>query len=342
MAAQSLPTAPEESDACDAPASRCHLFGKLRVDHPGGTHSERPVMTEWIAPNRLALIYPGYVHIGSACRFQTRAEERSVVVTGVTCDCEHVERERHRVLIALDGEIDPETLRPAGGSLERVEKAALRGETLVLDSEEASWRLLQMHLVEAGLSVRVCSTLGAALDEVRRRPIDLSVIASAGWEHSPEETIRSLRETGWRGAAIALRPDPRGGLVESAGRIDVALPIMRDTIVDAARRLLSREEGAESIVSEMAGDPAMAPSVAWFCDHVRDRAHRLARLTSEGDLPEAIQICQILRDTAEGFGFPGLRRLAESARADLMMCGSPLDCCDELREIEAYAMRMRA
>jgi hypothetical protein len=335
--------APEATTAPTADEGvRRHIFGRLMVDHPGGSTSEGDVTTELITPTNITVIYPGFVYPGSATRLHVTGvgAHESLAIAGVVRSCTHVQRSKHRLVIALEQQINPKTLLPVDMDLGADDWSHLSGRLLLLDAEEASWRLIKRFLADTMIDVHVCQSIGPALDFVKREHADLLIISGTHWSDASGDAMRHLRSAGFNGQAIIISAG-RADATPAGAALRLQPPPRQDRLLEAIDSLLGAR-GDESLVHSACSDePTIAPMLEWYCSHVRERVHELWRLEGEAGARRAEQICQTLRDTAPGYGYPELRRLAEIARITLLTCGALADARDDLMAIDDLARRMR-
>jgi len=326
-------------------ALRRHVFGRLRVEHPGGSHSVGDVTTEWIAPREITLIYPGFLYPGSRCVFEVTfgANGECVGLSALVRSCAHVERARHRVVIVLEEQISPRTLLAVNLDEDDADSwSNLSGRALLLDSEQASWRLLRRYLAETRIEANVCETIGPALDHVKREACDLLIIAGTHWGGAADETLALLREASFVGPAVVIDAPPTTSLGAAADVAILSAPLERDALLAAIDGLLGEGAAASAIHSDFSEDETLAPMLTWYCQHARDKMHELRRAEADSDLARAEQICQTLRDTAPGYGYPDLKRVAEIARIALLTTGSFTEAREDLHAMDHLVRRMRA
>jgi CheY-like chemotaxis protein len=339
----------------------------IKVMQPGGGMTERLVTVRDLSAGGAAILYPGYLHKGSIVSLELRKRiGGKELVQGQVQNCRHVHAAWHAVGIKFKDVIFPQLFlsqvvrnpfdEPAAV---KVDLAQLKGSVLILD-DQAMDRMLFVHLLK-GSSLRVseAATSQEALALVARslkagdekgsqavEPFALIVSDLNLNTESGAEVIQQIREKGYRGPVLLMTAETAPDRIAAAMAAGATALFQKPYTAEKLHAAIAAQLGEGTITvddplySPLCTDPQNRIMVEKYIAQVRTTAAELRKAATEEDLAQVRKLCQTLKGTGAGYGFPSLTDAATSALVSLDASYSVSESITDLHRLDAICSRV--
>ena len=310
------------------------------VHHPGGSTTERRVLTRDLSAGGLSLIHNGYLHVGTRVDATLRRHSGGAdTVRGQVVHCSHISGPWHAVGLKFDRKLfpklylDPDAAADFDSNAGQPELVA--GRVLLADANELDRRLVAHHLRRTRVELVGVATADEAEAALREaaEPFGL-VLADAGLG---EEAIGRLGSAAGGATLAVCTAESQEADGEGPAPADVLRkPYDGERLLAQVGRWLGRGGGggdsaAGPIYSEMAGQAETGELLEAYVAEARRLAESIKASLDAGDADACRSACVRLRGSGGGYGFAGLSAAADEAvraieaTAALSDAAGPLD-----------------
>ena len=346
----------------DRRAMRCayRRFGvDVLVHHPGGTSTPRKVLTRDLSAGGLSFIHNGYLHKSTRVEVGLKRYIGGVdTCHGQVVYCDHISGSWHTVGAKFDRKVFPklyldpaaaDTLDASGGQPHLIE-----GRVLIVDPNELDRRLVSHHLRRTKVELVGVATVEEARVAVAKadRPFDLVVVdPRAGVDQAggdPVATVRAVLEMADAVPVAICTAEPESAAARAAADAGVrgvlAKPYEAERLMAAISNWLgaSSAGGEDPIHSPLADQPDARPILGEFVENAGKLARGLKEAAGRGDAGRCRAICQTLRGSGSGYGFPSVTDAATEALRMLDDAGGVPEAAACLQRLQDVCARLTA
>ncbi len=333
---------------------------RIIVHHPGGSTTERTVLTRDLSAGGLSFIHGGYLHIDTRCDVELdRYVGGKDSVRGQVQRCEHIAGHWHTVGVKFDRRVfpklylDPEHAESA--DLDVRNPQSIVGRVLLLDDSELDRRLMQHHLRRTRVELTGVATLADAVEAIASQSVDnpfkLAIVDLnlAGDEASlaPEEVVsRVLNAAVPKVAACSAESNPvRLQSARQAGACGILAKPYDNERLALVHCYLARKcrrvrgwRGSTSIKHvRSTGNAAADQGVR---AKAGEDADRLRVAAGEEDLATCRAIAMGLRGGGTSFGFDVVSEAASEALTGLDSTMSVADTTVAIQRLQEVCLRI--
>lgn len=333
----------------------------ISVYHPGGSTTERRVLTRDLSAGGLSFVNSGYLHVGTRCetslrRFVGGGED---LVRGQVMHCDHIAGTWHTVGVKFDRRIFPKLyLDPGdveGVNMEGCQPSGISGRVLLLDDNELDRRLVAHHLRRTKIELTGVATLADAAAAVAGQqgdnPFQLAIVdlnlAGEEAELGPAEVVRRLIDVGVPRVAACTAETDTARLREC--REAGARGILTKPY-DAERLLASVAEwlgvgssgSTDAITSTLATQADMLPLLQDFVEKAKKLSQAIKQSAEADDLQRVRSLLLGLRGSGGGYGFQPASEAATEAIKSLEATMSLSDSAVQLDRVHDVCGRLTA
>jgi CheY-like chemotaxis protein len=310
---------------------------RIIVHHPGGSITDRRVLTRDLSAGGLSFLHAGYLHIGTRVDVNLRRHVGGGedAVRGTAMHCEHIAGTWHAVGVKFDRRIfpklylDPEST--PGLDLDARQPAGIAGRVLLLDDSELDRRLMAHHLRRTKVELTAVATLveacAALAGQSHDNPFELAVVdlnlADAEARLEPAEVVRRVVETGVPKVAscTAETDSARIRAVREAGCCGILTkPYDSEQLLASFANWLgmgNSSDGRDTINSSLADQPEMRPLLVEFVEKAQKLGLAMAEAREKNDLERCRSVVLALRGSGGGYGFTVVSEAATDAITNL-------------------------
>lgn len=321
---------------------------------PGGGVGRFLVSARNLSAGGMSFVHGCFVHPESRCRFMlVPSAGEKMTVGGVVRSCRLLSGRLHEVNVQFDARIDPERFcDPSAGASasiarERASRAApLRGRGLVVSKDAGRTRLVGKLVSELGLQTSTASSLGAALDQVKRSPFDVVICEQDLCSPRGDGPTAALRAGGHERSIVLLyhSADPAvAGAARAAGAdAAVGAPFDTATLASAISEVIKPTSSPsvldQPIVSNLG--PGAAEQVERYLAELRRSAMEISAALDGSQTDALTRICRKLSGSCPIYGFP---QIADAARRARELADASIDIDETRQAVEALVdMCLRA
>ncbi|MEM1013672.1 MAG: response regulator [Planctomycetota bacterium] len=335
---------------------------RITVHHPGGSSTERSVLTRDLSAGGLSFIHGGYLHIDTRCDVELgRYVGGKDSVRGIVQRCDHIAGHWHTVGVKFDRRIfpklylDPEHADSA--ELDVRNPQSICGRVLLLDDSELDRRLMQHHLRRTRVELTGVATLADAVEAIAGQsadnPFKLAIVdlnlAGEDASLAPGEVVSRIVNAAVPKVAACSAETDAGKLKEArdAGVCGVLnKPYDTERLLTCIATWLGSAglsiDSKEAIFSTMAAQPEMKELISEFVQKARDEADRLRTAAEAEDLATCRAIAVGLRGGGSGFGFAAVSDAASELVTGLDSTMSVSDSAVALQRLQEVCGRLSA
>jgi CheY-like chemotaxis protein len=333
---------------------------KITVHHPGGTSTERSVLTRDLSAGGLSFIHGGYLHIDTRCDVTlARYVGGTDNVRGVVQRCEHIAGSWHTVGVKFDRRIFPKLyLDPEFASdveFDSRNPQSIGGRVLLVDDSELDRRLMAHHLRRTKVELTGVATLAEAVEAIAgqsaENPFRLAIVDLnlSGNESSltPDQVVRKMVDAAVpRVAACSAESDvSKLRAAREAGAISVlAKPYDNEKLLMSMASWLGNGGvgGDEAIYSSMAGQEDMNALIEEFVAKTKKDAQALHAAIEQDSFEACRSLVVSIRGGGASFGFGVITEVASEAVISLDGSGSVADAAVALQRLIETCGRLSA
>lgn len=299
----------------------------VRVFHPGGSTSSRMLSSRNLSAAGIALLSPGFLHIGTKIEVTLRRRVGGEdVVAGQVVSCQHVAGIFHNIGVRFDERIFPRLYLDPGSYDETdleppPDVSKLRGRVVYLDDQEMD-RLLMTHYVrDTQVELIAVATEREAIDALKHHPsevflVDLNLVQSKG-----EDAIRAARAAGFVGPICVVTaettPTRLADATAAGAQSLLVKPFDRTKLLGMLGTWVNKLGSGEPIVSTLEGEPEIEAIVKTYVENLHKMAADLQRQFDDAHLEELRKVCSSIKGSAAGFGFAQVSDAARDAIKNL-------------------------
>jgi CheY-like chemotaxis protein len=240
-----------------------------------------------------------------------------------------------------------------------VDVTRLKGSILIIDDQMMD-RSLFIHLLKSSsLRVTEAGTPDEAIALVVRSlgadneksalatgPFDL-IVCDLNLGDVPGETvIKQIREKGYRGPLLVMTAETVPERIAAALAAGGTAIFQKPYTAEKLHTAIAAQMGERCMViddpiySPLCADPANRVMVEKYVSQVRLIAAELRKFAGEDNLPQVRVLCQSLKGTGVGYGFPALTDVASAAIVSLDASCSVPESITDLHRLDAICSRL--
>ena len=327
----------------------------LEVEHPGGGGSSYDSYARFISQMQLWCIIHGYLHVDSKCAIGLptiwNTNER---LRGKVSSCQHIDGTVHEIVVNFEQKVDLRHFLGPGSNLdvaalEAINPEELVGAVLLVDDQEAEYRLLNHHLRQTRLNLCWAGSLPQMHEHVQQGGLDLVLLDGDFLGRPVKELLEIIRKAGFAGPVVVLYAKNAVLRLEDENEIGTTTFLAKPYAVPQLLGVLNKFVGSEAqnqigdvIVSELAADPEVGELLAWYLNTLRNVSRELREKSATPDLQEVRKLCQFLRETGTGYGYAVLTSAAEAAVAALDASSSVKESMPQIWHVQTIINKLRA
>ncbi len=316
------------------------------VEHPGGGVSRILVCPRNLSSGGLGFLHGGFLYTSSRCRIvMPKLDGKEFTINGTIMSCRHVQGHVHEIGVKFDSRIEPQMfLQSAVGrssaSNEACELSDLRGKVLYMEDSAMDARLFEHHIQESGIDLKVVSTPGAALDEIKKNQYDIALLDLNLQGEDGAKIISEFRALGFEGPVAAVTAETEASHLQKAreaGASDILQkPYQPEQLINTLVNLHHQSGavlGGDRVYSSLDDQAGMHELIEQYIEEAQRIAAQLQRAISEDKIDQVRELTQTIRGSAEGYGFPSLGEAAEVAVRAIDSSGSLSESIPQLRRV---------
>jgi CheY-like chemotaxis protein len=340
---------------------------QFKVVQPGGGTTDRLVICRDLAAGGVQVLYPGYLYNGSLVQIELRKRQGGVeLIHGEVKNCRHVHASWHAVGIKFKERIFPQLFLSqsmqsdaANDEPAKIDVARLKGSLLLIDDQMMD-RNLFVHLLK-GSSLRVTEAASAeeavvlvarsmASDQDKTAQATVAfdlIVCDLNLGNVPGETaILQIREKGYKGPIVVMTAETSPDRITAATAAGATSVFHKPYTADKLHSAIAAQLSERCLIiddpiySPLCADTSIIPMVEKYVAQVRSAATELHKCIAEDNLPEVRIVCQSLKGTGVGYGFPSLTDAATAAMKTLDASYSVAESVVDLRRLEALCGRI--
>lgn len=326
----------------------------VRVTHPGGGCTQRMVHSFDLSAGGVGILYHGYLHTGTLITVSLpKRMGGAESVLGKVAWCRHGSGAWHGVGIKFK---EPVFVRSFvnfadWGNLSAatdVQPQDLVGELLSIDDRDLDQLLLKHMLSSTKLTITSVNSAEQALTELKKTQfavvctdLNLGVDSTSG-----SDLIAQMRAAGYLGPIVALSAE--GAQLERAGRdlgvSTLAKPFEQRQLFAVLSTALGvgGDSAGEPLISELANTPGVQTLLEQFQSLMQQSMRELQQSINEQSFAKVRMVCQMIRGTATGYGFPTVSTAAAEAVKALDAGGDVGEASASLQKLQQLARRISA
>ncbi|MGP1346772.1 MAG: response regulator [Phycisphaerales bacterium] len=284
-----------------------------------------------VAPRNLsrggmAFLSGNYLHVGSKCFVTLRSfRGKGMVVPATVRRCQHLAGRLHDVGVEFDDRVDPQNfLIETNGqymfNAEKVEVADLEGMVLVVSAEPFEQRLIGHYFSDSNIDLVFASSGEQAMQMLDLNP-DLAFVDIDLPDQSGFEFVASARERGFTAPVLLLsaeESDKMRGIAFDEGANEILFKPVSPELMHRATAeylLAAAEQRRAELSSVESVERATGIGKAERTDYaaeLRNIAELIQKAYDAGDLDTIESKLKVMKSSAQGYGFPGVAKLAKS------------------------------
>lgn len=320
------------------------------ITQPGGGTMQCSVAPRELSATGMSFLYRGFLHTGTSARLVLQHRNGgSEGVESTVAWCRHIVGPHHLIGVKFRMRLFPGLFAEVADddADERVDPTKLKGSILLIDDQELDRMLFEHHVNTTSLKVKSVGNPKSALEMASKESFDVIVCdLNLGEQQSGEELIKKFLANGYNGTIVALTAEnspARLKTAQAAGAQHVILkPYDPQALLAMIGGMLGRANKAdnEPIYSDIAGSPGADALVAHCIEKVRTLAVELHESVVKAELNPVRALCQALKGSGSGFGFPALTEAAKLAVTALDASTDVKKSLDELHRLESVCRRL--
>ncbi|MGC4031304.1 MAG: response regulator [Tepidisphaeraceae bacterium] len=316
-----------------------------RIYHPGGSVTTSTVATRNLSTGGISFIYHGFLHKSTKVEIvlQRRLGGEDIV-GGIVTHCQHLNRAYHLIGVRFSSKIfaklylEPTEWNELGDGAP-VDPAKLLGNVLHFDASEIDRLLLRHNLSTTKIELTSVATLDEAEAAIKSKSFDCILCDTATLNQPFTVVLAALRATGFKGPVGLVTAETSASVLKAATDSGAASILAKPYDAQKLMSLLSTWLGsdvgqAEAVYSTLPDSPTTRPLIEQYVSRVRAMSRELRQVVEGGDIKAVRNICQTLRGTGSGFGFPSLSQHAKDAVTSLDATASVQDAMVHLQRLE--------
>ncbi len=327
----------------------------LHVIQPGGGATDIVVSTRDLCANGVSFLYWSFLYTGTVLRVvlnkRMGGEE---VLSGKVVWCRHIFGLHHLIGVKFATRIFPKLFTdPSEWDAEsqdaKIDPKELNGKILLVDDQEIDRLLFSHHLQGTNLEVFAASTAAEAVALLKKHSFNLVVSDLNLTEISGEDAIKQFRSAGYQGRILILTAETSTQRMRTAMEAGAAAvlhkPYTPHQLLSTISQWLAgvkHDTGDEAIISELAGKPGIDEMLTQYVGQVLNLLQQLRAHIDAQNFDLVRKLCQTLKGTGTGYGYPLLSEFAGNALKILDTSMSVTESMTELCQLENVARRISA
>lgn len=323
----------------------------IRVYHPGGSVTTSLVTTRNLSAGGISFIYHGFLYKGT--RVEIMLKRRlggDDLISGVVTHSALISRVYHLIGVRFDDKIFPKLYLDPNewGILDDsapIDPASLSGTVLHLDDQQIDRALLTHFLKGTRIKLVNASSLEEAIEITKKQPADCILCDLDFSREIPEVVVGALHRVNFNGPITILTAETSPSKLKALR--DAGADAVLNKPYDAQRliSLLSTWLGTgvtseDAIYSTLADKESMQPLISQYIDRVHAMASELRKAMVADKRDRVRAICQSIRGTGAGFGFPYLSEVAHDAVKALDDSTNTSDILMQIQRLESACRRV--
>ena len=327
----------------------------VRATHPGGGSTLAKVYAHDLSSGGMSFVQQGYLHVGTTVTVTLpKRLSGEDVVAGRVAWCQHVGGTWHATGIKFNDPISPKPfVSPAEWerlpSTNPIRPETLVGQVLMIDDQDVD-RMLFAHLLRR-TKLTVTGVADVQQAEAALRGVVFDVVCvdlnlGVGKARG-EDGVTAVRSAGHRGPIVvvsgataarleALRTGPLA--VEHT----LAKPYDAEQLMTtlAAALEVGGVDEADLIYSDLSQQDGLGDLLTTFCDRVGAAMREFRQHVRAGRLDDVHLVCDMLRGSAGGYGYPALSTAATAAIKALDGTGDVGESAPDLQRLSDLCKRL--
>ena len=318
----------------------------IDVEHPAGGFGRYDSYSRCLSATSASLIIRSFLHVNTAAKLTlpTIGDGHESIRCKVV-SCRHVQLSFHEIVVDFLESVDLghflDIPRHQFEQVQEVDPSTLAGRILLLISYEAELQLMKHYLDRTQISYDVAHAVADALNHVKTSLHDLIICDLEFDEHTAEQLVPLIRESGFTGAFVVLAGDiceQRTRSVTDAGAHEIIKkPFTGSTFLNAVATLLEDsgvDGGPDAVYSELSDDDEMTELILWYVDYVKGVLKELQHAIDTDNLRMARLRCEAIKETGVGYGYPTVSQAAHQAITELDASQSIAESLTELKNLD--------
>ncbi len=323
----------------------------VRIYHPGGSVSSSVVSTRNLSAGGVSFLYHGFLYKNT--RVEIIVKRRlggDDMICGIVTHCALVNRVYHLIGVRFDNKIFPKLyLDPSEwGVLDdssTVDPTSLTGTVLHLDDQQIDRSLLAHFLKGTKVNLLSAATIDDAVEMMKEHAVDCVLCDLNLTGETSELAMMMLRQVGFSGpiGVISAETSPARlkAIREGGAGAVLTKPYDAQRLISLLSTWLTAgASGEDAIYSTLANQESMRPLITQYVDRIRVMSGEL-RKNMIADKHDAVRaICQSIKGTGTGFGFPYLSEVAGDAVKALDDASNTSEILMQLQRLEGACRRV--
>jgi len=328
---------------------------RIEVTHPTGGTAQFSIIPRNLSTSGAFFLHGGYLHVGSKCKVHlVDLNDTQHIIIGKVAWCQHAAGSDHIIGVCFDQEIDPRqfvdrALWPESFINAAMGNLQLTGNILYLDDQAIEHKLLAFHLRNTEVDLVPIETIGAALDQIKRRSFDVVICDyHLGNQLTGDKAIRAMFEAGYSGPIILLSAENSPTALEAVKNAGATIivrkpfdPAMFLQIIADLLESVGATTSDEPIYSELGQQAGMGKMISDYLLQVRKIIEQLNKAIVDDDFNAVRLLCQTLKSTGVGYGFAPLTEAAHEALSNLDASFSVQESNTQLNKLQLLSRRLK-
>lgn len=294
------------------------------ISHPGGVVTQCIVTARNLSVGGLGFLHGGFVYEGTRVEMQLPTIFGNTrTIKGTVRSCRHINGKVHEIGVQFDREIDPyEFLQPgdapAAGYSDDIDPATISGRVMLIDAGKADAMLLKHQLKDTTIELVAHTSFEDATDDIAAGGFDLLIIGDAELgANGGADTMQAVRMQSFDGPMLALTVESKPewlAMIHQSGFSDVLVkPYDAGRLLAClAQHLSEAGSGAGGAIhSDLATSEDTVELLDTYLKEVQNTVKALHAATNSADFEKVRGLCQELKGTGQGYGYP---RLSDAAK----------------------------
>ncbi len=282
---------------------------RIMVAHPGGSIVTYSVFSRWLAPKGLAFLHGSFLHAGTGCVAQLISPHGSWNdVPGVIGPCAYMmNHHAYEIEMVFSQEVDASLFCP--------EAASVR--VLLADEDAVMADVVRAHLQQLNATVTVVRDGQEAMDQALGAAFDLIMLDLDLPKVPGQDAIKTLREKGYPGYAVAMTSMSRPSIRDECLGIGFNECLHKPATLGQLSKVLHNVR-QEPLFSTLEADPVIGPLIPAFIKTLPAMARDIQDAATREDLATVERLVRTLKVQGPSLGFGLLGELAVPIEAGLI------------------------
>lgn len=297
---------------------------EVEITQPGGGTIVGIVPAHDLSSGGVSFIYWGFLHKGTPMKVVLHRHDGSPEkIPGVVRWCQYLGHGYHLIGVAFRERIFTKLYLPESAATDG--NAAVVGQSqdakarILLVGDQEMDRLLFVHqLRDSSFEAHAVGTVAEATAMIGLTPFEIILCDLNLADMTGEDAIRKLRAAGFKGPIIVLTAE------NSPARWQAARAAGAQTILEKpcpphalhavlTEHLAGSAKPDEPIFSTLPLNATSEAMIFCYVETIRVLSKEIQEAANAQDLPQLRKICQTLKGSGDGYGFPLLSAVAHDA-----------------------------